>query len=357
MNAKEAIVGLVYHPDYLIHTQAQHPERKERLEYLLAALSEQAVKERVSFINPAPATVDQLSRVHERSHIHFVEEACRQGRRFIDMDTYIVPQSYSVALLAAGGALAGLKTIMEDGHIKQVFAFTRPPGHHAERGRAMGFCLFNNIAVAAAAARQEYGLKRVAIVDWDVHHGNGTEQIFFEDPAVLFISVHQSPAYPGTGQISDVGRGAGAGYNINIPLPGGSGDADYLLCLEKVIVPVLDCFKPEILLISAGQDAYCQDPLAGMDLTIQGYYRMAEILSGVAERCCDGRVLLCLEGGYHLTGQAGAVRQVLNAVGGWGLPVEAQSSASKPSAAAVRRLDEVITVQKKFWPLPPLISS
>lgn len=350
MDGQGTILGLVYHPDYLVHTQAQHPERKERLEYILAALSEQEMAGRVRLITPVPATVDQLIRVHTRSHLRKVEEACRQGRPFLDMDTYLVPRSYEVALLSAGGALSGLQVIME-GNIKQVFALIRPPGHHAERERSMGFCLFNNIAVAAAAARQEYGLNRIAIVDWDVHHGNGTEQIFAEDPSVLFISVHQSPAYPGTGRLSDIGFGAGTGYTVNIPLPGGSGDADYLLSLEKIIIPVLDSFKPEILMISAGQDAYCRDPLAGMDLSIYGYYRMAEALAGAAQRWCGGRLLLCLEGGYHLTGQADAVRQVLNAIGRWDLPAPEHGAETVPAAAVRRRLEEVVAVQKKHWPL------
>lgn len=343
-------IGLVYHPDYLIHTQAQHPERKERLEHIWSALSEQGLMERVETIKPIPATVEQIARVHDPAHIRSVEEACRQGRHFIDMDTYIVPQSYEIALMAAGGALKGLQLIM-DGQFNRVFALVRPPGHHAERSRAMGFCFFNNIAVAAAAAKQDYGLEQVAIIDWDVHHGNGTEQIFEEDPSVLFLSIHQSPAYPGSGHFRDVGRGAGAGYTVNIPLPAGAGDAEYGLFFDRVIVPILDIYKPELVLISAGQDAYHLDPLAGMALTYQGYYRMAEALAGVADRCCRGRILLCLEGGYHLIGQAGAVVQTLNALGRWGLPIPEQSSHPDPSTAARHRLEEVIEVQGKYWPL------
>lgn len=350
MDHSAEIIGLVYHPDYLIHTQADHPERKERLEHILETLSNQKLEKRLQFIEPFYATVEQVARVHDPIHIRSVDEACRRGRNYLDMDTYIVPRSYEIALLAAGGALKGLQVIME-GDLNRVFALVRPPGHHAERDRAMGFCLFNNIAVAAQTARQEYGLERVAIVDWDVHHGNGTAQIFAQDPAVLFISTHQSPAYPGTGHFRDAGRGAGAGFTVNIPLPSGSGDADYLLFVDRVIVPILNSYKPEILMISAGQDAYYKDPLAGMELTAHGFYRIAEALAQIADRWCKGRILLCLEGGYHLQGQAGLVLQILNAVGRWSLPVPEQSPVDRPSAAVSIRLEEVINVQKNYWPL------
>jgi len=215
----------------------------------------------------------------------------------------------------------------------------------------MGFCLFNNVAVAATVARRDYGLQRIAIVDWDVHHGNGTQHSFEGDPAVLFISIHQSPAYPGTGNLGEVGRGDGEGYTVNIPLPAGCGDPDYALFYEQIIVPILDQFKPELIIVSAGQDAYHQDPLAGMTLTHEGYHYMAETLAGVADRWAEGRLLLCLEGGYHLQGQAGAVVQVLSAIGHWDLPIGEKSPDHEPNSQVQQRLEEVLAVQRRYWKL------
>ncbi|MEW5783848.1 MAG: histone deacetylase [Bacillota bacterium] len=347
MDEQNRGAGLIYHPDYLVHTQERHPERKERLDHILKTLREEAPPERIRMIEPVPATAEEIALIHDAGYVRSIEDACQRGQQFLDMDTYLVPQSYEVALLAAGGALAGLRAVM-NGDCRTVFALIRPPGHHAEKNRAMGFCLFNNIAIAAAAARQEYGLERVAIVDWDVHHGNGTQDSFYEDPAVLYISVHQSPAYPGSGQVRETGRGRGEGYTVNIPLPAGSGDADYGLVFDRIVVPVIDAFKPELLLISAGQDAYYKDPLAGMALTYQGYYEMAEALAAAARRWCGGRVLLCLEGGYHLEGQAGAVLHVLSAIERWGLPLPERSPAREPSAAVRRLADEIMVVQRRY---------
>jgi acetoin utilization deacetylase AcuC-like enzyme len=350
MNKNVDNIGLVYHPDYLIHTQAHHPERKERLESVLKAIGDQNLAGRLQMIEPLPAEVEDLALIHDRNYIASVEEACRSGRGSLDMDTYLVPESYRVALLSTGGALTGLRRVMDE-KLDKVFVLNRPPGHHAESDRAMGFCLFNNIAVAAAVAKRDYGLKRIAIIDWDVHHGNGTQHSFESDAEILFISTHQSPAYPGTGSASEVGKYGGEGYTVNIPLPPGCGDVEYDLFFSEVIVPVLDQFKPEILLISAGQDAYRMDPLAGMSLTYNGYFNMAAKLAGVAERWSEGRIMLCLEGGYHLDGQAEAVVHVLNAIGGWNLPIKEKAPELKPSDSAVRRLEEIRSIQKNYWKL------
>jgi len=346
-NGKETI-GIVYDPDYLIHTQGQHPERKERLEHIIAALEQGGLIDFIKMLDPKPAGVEDIALVHDRTYIHSIEEACLSGKRFLDMDTYIVPESYRVALLSAGGVLTGLKKVM-DGPIRKTFVLNRPPGHHAERSRAMGFCLFNNIAIAASAARRDYGLKKIAIVDWDVHHGNGTQHAFENDREVLFISTHQSPAYPGTGRLQEVGRGDGEGFSVNIPLPAGCGDVEYALFFDRVVVPVLDQYKPELILISSGHDAYRQDPLAGMSLTHRGFHYMSEVLAAAADRWTGGKVLLCLEGGYHLQGQAGAVIQVLNAMGRWGLPITEQAPDLEPGKLAQQRLREVLEVQRAYW--------
>lgn len=344
----EEKIGIVYSPDFLIHTLDQHPERKERLEHILDMLEKNMLTERLKQVKPEAADTETVSLVHDEAYIRSVEKACRDGRQFLDADTYITRESYRVALLAAGGAVTGLREIFE-GECSKMFALLRPPGHHAERDRAMGFCLFNNAALAAAVARRDHGLERIAIVDWDVHHGNGTQHIFEEDPAVLYVSLHQSPAFPGTGGTSETGRGGGEGFTVNVPLPAGCGDADYMLFYDRVIVPVLEEYKPELLIVSAGQDAYYRDPLAGMALTHNGYYRMSEALAAVAARYCGGRMLFCLEGGYNLQGQAGAVLQVLNAAGGWGLPITEENPPGEPSSAALRVLEEVLAVQSRYW--------
>jgi len=344
----EEKVGIVYHSDYLIHTQSQHPERKERLEHILAMLDESNMTSNIRMIEPVSAGVEEISLIHDASYIRSIEEACKSGKSYLDMDTYIVPDSYRVALLSSGGALTGMRRVMDDKKGK-VFVLNRPPGHHAERSRAMGFCLFNNVAVAAEAARREYGLQRIAIVDWDVHHGNGTQHSFEDDPGILFISTHQSPAYPGTGSMQEVGTDKGVGFTVNIPLPPGCGDNEYALFFDNVIIPIIDEYKPELLIISAGHDAYHRDPLANMSLTHGGYYYMAEVLTAAAERYTGGKILLCLEGGYHLRGQAGAVLQVLNALGKWGLPVDERSPDLQPGRHIQQRLEEVMDIHKQYW--------
>ena len=353
MTNKEEKIGIIYHPDYLIHSHAQHPERKERLEFINAALQENLILDKIVRIDPLPATIEYIALIHDRKYIQSIEEACQSGRGFLDMDTYIVPDSYRVALLSAGGVLTGLKAILDQGNegLNKAFVFNRPPGHHAEYNQAMGFCLFNNVAVAAAVAKRDYGFKRIAIVDWDVHHGNGTQHSFEEDPEVLFISTHQSPAFPGTGQVNETGRGRGKGFNINIPLPPGTGDSEYQKAFERIIIPILDQYKPELLLISAGQDAYHRDPLAGMAMTEAGYKYMAETLAAAASRWCNGKMLLCLEGGYHLQGQAGIIVQVLNALGKWGLDQPAKDQDREPAGHILNRLEQVIQAQKEFWDL------
>ncbi len=348
MNKDAARISLIYDQDYLIHTQASHPERKERLEYIIAELEKEGVMKNLEMIPPQTAEQKDLELIHDPGYIRSIEEACNSGKRFLDMDTYIVPESYRVALLSAGGVLTGLHKVMGSNPGK-AFALNRPPGHHAERSRAMGFCLFNNIAIAAARAKSDYNLKRVAIVDWDVHHGNGTQHSFEDDREVLFISTHQSPAYPGTGHYREVGRGSGEGFTVNIPMPPGCGDGEYTLIYDQVVIPILDQFKPELLLISAGFDAYRMDHLAGMSLTHRGFYYIAEILNAAAERWSEGRMLLCLEGGYHLQGQAGAVIQVLNALGHWELPVTERAPDLEPGKHVQNLLREVLQVQRKYW--------
>ncbi len=348
MSGDPEVLGIVYHPDYLIHTDPHHPERKERLEHIWQKIDSGNLKDNYTVIQPEPADIDTISLVHELGYIESVEKACKQNVSGLDMDTYIVPESYEVALLSAGGAVRGLEEVME-GRFRRVFCLNRPPGHHAEDNRAMGFCIFNNIAIAARVAQKKYGLNRIAIVDWDVHHGNGTQHEFAADKEVLFFSVHQSPNFPGTGSIKETGRGEGEGYTINVPLPPGCGDSDYLKAFKEILVPVMQEFQPQLLMLSAGQDAYHLDPLASMKLTIRGYYEMASMLGEIADEYANGRFLSCLEGGYHLEGQAEVILQAMNALGTWNLPVPNENGDSYTGEMSGRKINEVKEAQKHYW--------
>jgi acetoin utilization deacetylase AcuC-like enzyme len=272
-----------------------HPERPERLEAARAAIE----RSDLSFtpIAPRPATEEELERVHDPSFVKWLR-SLRGGQGFIDADTYVGPESVTVAELAAGGTVALVDALI-DGPLKRGVALVRPPGHHARPDHAMGFCLLNNVAIAAAHARAR-GLARVAIVDWDVHHGNGTQDAFVDDPSVLYVSTHQFPFYPGTGAVLETGSGEGKGFTINVPLTAGGGDGVYRAAFERVILPVLEEYAPELVLISAGFDASARDPLAEMTLTADAFGWMARALRNVANKSANGRIAMVLEGGYDL---------------------------------------------------------
>jgi acetoin utilization deacetylase AcuC-like enzyme len=290
---------LLSDPRFFQHrSRAYHPERPERLDAANAAI-ERARAFGLSFkpIAPRPATHEELTRVHAPRFVQALERL-RGEEGYLDADTYIGKTSIATAELAAGGTVA-LVDAMLDGPITHAIALARPPGHHARPDQAMGFCLFNNIAVAAAHARAR-GLSRVAIVDWDVHHGNGTQEMFYRDPGVLYISTHQFPFYPGTGDALERGEGEGEGFTVNVPLGAGGGDALYRGAFERVILPVLEEYRPELLLVSAGFDASKRDPLAEMSLSAEAFGWMSRALRRIADRDAAGRMMLVLEGGYDL---------------------------------------------------------
>ena len=302
-----------------------HPERVERAE-VMAVVASQARARGYEVAAPQPASTEQLARVHDPTYIARIAETA--GRAVaLDPDTYTSAESYEIALLAAGAAIDAVTLVMSrrpgqpnaaaasgpqaSGRpdVNAALVMVRPPGHHAERGRAMGFCLFNNVAVAAAHARA-MGARRVAIVDYDVHHGNGTQHMFESDPTVLYLSLHQFPFYPGTGAVDEIGRGEGTGFTVNLPLEVGAVDEDYRLAFSEVVIPVLRQYDPDLLLVSAGFDAHQRDPLAGMRLTSAAFMAMTMELRRVAEERSDGRLVLVAEGGYDLR----ALRESLEGV-------------------------------------------
>jgi len=272
-----------------------HPECKERLLAVRRAFD--AFADSLAFARPQEASVEAILRVHGREHIEQIERACRAGQSQLDADTYLSSRSFEIARLACGGAIQMAHAIAA-GSARTGFAVVRPPGHHAEAARAMGFCLFNNIAVAVRSLQAEAGVERILVVDWDVHHGNGTQHSFEDDPGVLFLSTHQFPFYPGTGDFSERGVAAGEGATINIPLPAGCGDAEYKGALARIAIPAALAFRPEIILVSCGFDAHRADPLAAMQISAEGFGAMTRLLRALADDVCGGRIGFVLEGGY-----------------------------------------------------------
>jgi acetoin utilization deacetylase AcuC-like enzyme len=300
-------VGFVYDPIYLKHDTGQHVENARRLEAITAHLEQTGLKQQLTPIKPRPATIEELSLVHQEQYISYIREAAQRGGGWLDLDTVMSPDSYDAALYAAGGAIKAAEAVMK-GEVNSAFALVRPPGHHATPKRAMGFCLFNNIAIAAKYALSKFGLERIVIIDFDVHHGNGTQEVFYDNPQVLYASTHQYPHYPGTGSIEETGSGEAKGTVVNIPLPGGCGDAEYQQVFEQIIVPVAKRFKPQLILVSAGYDLHWADELALMQVSVTGFAQMVKIIKGLADELCGGRLVFSLEGGYNLNALAASVK-------------------------------------------------
>jgi acetoin utilization deacetylase AcuC-like enzyme len=307
--------GLVYHPAYLEHDMGLgHPESPNRLRAIMQQLERSGTAARVTKIEPRKAEDEWITQIHSPSYLAALKkQQPAHGKVALDPDTSMSSGSLTAAYLAAGGALAAVDAIM-GGRVEHVFCAVRPPGHHAETARAMGFCLFNNVAIAARYVQKQHGLTRVLIVDWDVHHGNGTQHSFEQDPSILFFSTHQYPYYPGTGRATERGTGAGEGFTINVPMEAGDGDDEYHAVFLNVLLPAAEAFKPEFVIISAGFDAHRDDPLAGMGLTEAGYTDLTGLVAGIAKRHARGRVLSALEGGYNLTALSASVDAHLQAL-------------------------------------------
>jgi acetoin utilization deacetylase AcuC-like enzyme len=300
-------VGYVYDPIYLKHDTGGHVESSKRLEAIISHLEQTGLKSQLKLIKPRAASVEELALVHQKQYISHIQETAQKGGGWLDPDTVMSPDSYEVAIYAAGGLIRAVEAVMA-GEIASAFALVRPPGHHATSSYAKGFCLFNNIAIATKYALAKYNLEHVLIIDFDVHHGNGTQETFYDNPQVMYISTHEYPFYPGTGSLEETGAGAAKGTTINIPLPAGCGDGEYLKVFEQVIVPAAKRFNPQFVLVSAGYDGYWADPLAMMELSVGGFGRMAGIIKGLADELCNGRLVFTLEGGYNLEALAASVK-------------------------------------------------
>jgi len=307
--------GFVYDKDYLNHdTGPTHPETAARLKAIIERLKQKNILSSLVQIEPYPASTEWIARIHTSEYIRHVEKICTTGGRCLDfsLDTTVSSQSYNVARLAVGGILNAIDAVMS-GQVKNAFCAVRPPGHHALKEQAMGFCLFNNIAIAARYIQKKYKLLKVLIVDWDVHHGNGTQAAFYDDADVLYFSVHRSPFYPATGDEQETGTGKGKNYTINVPLPAGVGNTEFIEAFKSKLKPAAFAFKPDFVLLSAGFDAHKDDPLGGMNVTEKGFAELSFIVREIAEKCCQGRLVSALEGGYDLQGLASSVEtHILN---------------------------------------------
>ncbi|MFP4655643.1 MAG: histone deacetylase [Methanohalobium sp.] len=335
------MTSIIYHPDYLKHNTGNHPESASRLSYVIKHLEKQGTFKNHPLIEPDSAEISWIQTIHNPDYIKKVEYHCNNEIPF-DPDTVVSKDSFRTALLAAGGAI---RAVIETYTNSSAFALVRPPGHHAESDKAMGFCLFNNIAIAAKYA-QSKGMNRVLIIDWDVHHGNGTQHSFYSDPSVMYMSIHRYPWYPGTGWLDETGTGKSEGYNINVPLLPGATDKDYAYVFNKIFVPVALQFQPDIVMVSAGMDAQEHDTLGGMRLTSEGFATLAGCIKKISDFTCK-RTVLVLEGGYQHKELAESIYQVIMAINTEKHLPEIQED--NVSENVLKRVEKVIRIHSHWW--------
>ena len=337
--------GIVKDRRYLDHHMGHfHVETPQRLEVIYRMIDDKMAYS-LDIIEPRLATEEELTLIHTPYHVSMVKSTAGKEYVQLDPDTSTSAQSWEVACLAAGGVINAVDAVME-GKIQNGFALVRPPGHHAEASRAMGFCLFNNIAIGAAHLIRNHGLERILVVDWDLHHGNGTQNSFYDSKEVLYFSTHQFPHYPGSGHWKEAGEGKGEGFTVNIPLRAGKTDGDYLHIYQHILRPITKEYKPEFILVSAGFDIYEGDPLGGMQITKRGFGALAAEILDLADEFSKNRILFVLEGGYDLQGLQDGVEQVLNQLAGEG-PEPAIDPT--PSSEAGQELAHALETQKQYW--------
>lgn len=345
--------GIVRHQLYLEHrTEIMHPESPQRLQSLYDMLDQTDFGDSLVYIEPRYATLEEILWVHDPRYVDLVLASAERPRVRFDPDTMTSPKTYLAALLAAGGVIEAVRAALVK-EVRNAFALVRPPGHHAKRGRAMGFCIFNNEAIGARYALNKGGLERVMIVDWDVHHGNGTQEIFYEDPHCLYISIHRGEYYPWTGEEAEVGKGAGEGYTVNIPLPAGCTDACYGNAFRHLLIPIARQYRPGLILVSAGFDIHCSDPLGSMKVSTEGFARMTSLLMELAAEVCEERLVLVLEGGYDPQALRESVEMVIWELVGRSridnVKMQQQEDAKYGEIAAL--IERVKGIQCRYWNL------
>jgi len=350
--------AIIFTPKYLEHdTGRDHPEAPARLRVIRKELEKSGILETgtCSIVKPKPARFEDVELVHEPDYINLVKRFSKSGGGLLDLgDTVVRPKSFEVAFLAAGGAIEAVKLVVAE-KFQNAFALVRPPGHHAGRYYALGFCIFNNAAVAAGYLLRYFGLRRILILDIDAHHGNGTQEIFYNTNKVLYLSLHQDPrGFPGTGFIDEVGEREGRGYTVNLPFPFRTPDKVYLKAFDQIVIPITQQYKPELVLVSVGFDGYYADPVGALSLSMHIYAKIFSKISNLASQFCSGKLVAILEGGYHLKALGRMASSVIAELAG--VPYTVRSRRSwQPSARLVRRaervIDEVRRVQSSFWSL------
>ena len=342
-------LGVYRDPIYIAHeTGSFHPESPQRLEVIYSMLEDNGVRRLYEQCSMRKAELHEITLIHSASHFERVAATAGVPQSYLDADTQTSEDSFDAALYAAGAVLDGID-LVSSGKMRNIFALVRPPGHHAERDRAMGFCLFNSIAIGAQYAIKKHALERVLIVDWDLHHGNGTQHSFYDDQRVLYFSTHQYPFYPGSGDFQETGTGIGRGFSVNVPLGMGCGDNDFYTIFKEVLEPIADLYRPQLVLVSAGFDTHFDDPLGGMKMTPDGYAALAGLVQQIANRHAEGRLLLTLEGGYSLSGLRDSVRAVIEQLAGKHQVEEGAAEGTGHDRSTDRIIETVAQVQREFW--------
>jgi len=343
--------GIVLDKRYIDHRPGDfHPESPKRLETIYEMLNDADMVNKHSHVPVREVTLDELSYIHSQGYISTVAATAGKPYGFLDGDTQTSSGSYLAALLAAGGLCNAIKMV-NDGDLDNAFGLVRPPGHHAEKSSGRGFCLFNNVAIGAVFAQKKLNLNRVLIADWDLHHGNGTQHSFENDPSVLYFSTHQYPYYPGSGSFNEVGEGAGEGFTVNVPLSTGYGDAEYIAIYNQILRPIALEFKPDLVLVSVGFDIYRDDPLGGMNVTPEGFAGLTRILMEVAGSTCNGKLILTLEGGYNLKGLRDSVKAILKELRGESTIKDKDWSGMENEAMLFPVIDRAKNIHRRYWRL------